>query len=72
MNNSNFSTFDAWQDFNPVPIVPVPAGEICYAKDCPHITNAHCPFWGVLEWTTLPITADEVWQKKGYCYFYAE
>jgi len=70
MSATNFSTFNTWRDHYPTPIVPVTAGSICLQKSCPHINHGKCPYWGILEWTTITITSDEIWQKKGYCPFY--
>lgn len=70
MSTTNFSTFNNWRDYPPTTIVPVQAGNTCFDVACPHIRGDKCPYWGVLEWTTITITAEEIWQKKGYCPFY--
>lgn len=63
--------FTNWKDFNPAPIYSARAGKICQQKSCPHIDNDKCPYWGTLD-NPSSVTADEIWQKKGYCPFYAE
>ena len=62
--------FSDWRDHHPVPIVPVIVGNTCIERNCAHIQNGYCPFWGLLDGSTIDVTAEEVWQHKGYCYFY--
>jgi hypothetical protein len=45
-------------------------GNTCIERNCAHIQNGYCPFWGLLDGSTIDVTAEEVWQHKGYCYFY--
>ena len=78
MSSSNYSPettsitlFSDWRNYEPAPISPVLAGSICLQKSCPHINHGRCPYWGTLAWTTISITSNEIWQKKGYCPFYA-